>query len=127
MRRFVPFVLILLALPACRTYDRYKYVSSDKGLLPADEFAKYGPDQAIATAIGREYGRAHKGTTPADYAAQTDAAIAYAKKFPEVKSVTADTLGFRLAVTFASGWTAQVSPIDDGTPGDETANLPKGK
>jgi hypothetical protein len=126
MRRFVPIAVALLAVTACRTYDRYPYVSSEKGLVPADQFAGYGPDEAIATAIGREYGRAHKGETPADYAAQAAAAIAYAKKFPQVTTVTVDTLGYRLAVKFKSGWTAQVTPIDDGKTGDETANLPKG-
>lgn len=126
MRRFVPITLALLMVSACRTYDPYPYVSSEKGLVSADQFSKYGPDQAIATAVGREFGRAHKGRTAADYAAQAAAAIAYAKKFPQVTSITADTLGFRLALTFRSGWTAQVTPIDDGKTGDETANLPKG-
>ena len=59
-------------------------------------------------------------------AKQADAAIGYAKKFPQVKTVTADTLGHRLVVTFADGWTAQVTPLADGKRGDETANLPKG-
>ncbi len=124
MRRFVP-MLLLLSLVACRDYDRYSYVSNGKGLMPPDEYAKYGPEQAIAVAIGREYGKDHSGTTPADYAKQADAAMAYAKKFPDVKTVTADTLGFRLVVTFQGGWTTQIAPIADGKGGDETAGLPK--
>jgi hypothetical protein len=124
MRRFVPLVL-LLSLAACRTYDRYPYVSSGKGLMPPDEYAKYGPEQAIAVAVGREFGKDFAGKTDADYAKQADAAMAYSKKFPQIKSITADTLGHRLVVTFQGGWTTQVSPIADGKGGDETAGLPK--
>lgn len=124
MRRLVPLGLLLLAV-ACRDYDRYQYVSSEKGLLAPDEYAKYGPDQAISMAIGREFGKAHTSTDPAALAKQADAALAYAKKFPQVKSITADTLGNRLVVTFADGWATQVTPISDGKSGDETANLPK--
>jgi hypothetical protein len=124
MRRLVP-LLLALTLAACPGYDRYPYVSSDKGLLPPDEYAKYGPEQAIAVAIGREFGQDHSGSSAADYARQADAAMAYGKKFPQVKSITADTLGFRLVVTFQGGWTTQVTPIADGKRGDETAGLPK--
>lgn len=127
MRRLVPLLSILLALGACRDYDRYRYVSSEKGLIPADQYARYGPDQAIAMAIGREFGRAHTGATAADFAAQAGAALGYARKFPQVTAITADTLGYRLVVTFADGWTTQVTPINDGKTGDETANLPKAK
>lgn len=124
MRRFVPLVL-LLSLVACRDYDRYGYVSNSKGLMPPDEYAKYGPEQAIAVAIGREYGKDHSGSSVADYAKQAGAAMAYAKKFSDVKSVTADTTGYRLVVTFQGGWTTQVVPIADGKGGDATAGLPK--
>ncbi len=44
-----------------------------------------------------------------------------------MKGVAADTLGYRLVVTFADGWVTQVTPITDGKRGDETANLPKGR
>lgn len=124
MRRLVPIVLAL-TLAACPSYDRYPYVSSGKGLMPPDEYAKYGPEQAIAVAIGREFGKAHSGESAADYGKQADAAMAYAKKFPQVKTVTADSLGYRLVVTFQGGWTTQVVPIADGKSGDETAGLPK--
>lgn len=126
MRRFIPITL-LLALVACRDYDRYGYVSSQKGLMSADEYAKYGPDQAIAMAIGREFGKGYAGRTPEGFAKQADAALTYARKFAQVKGVAADTLGYRLVVTFADGWVTQVTPITDGKRGDETANLPKGR
>jgi len=124
MRRLV-LVPLLLALAACPSYDRYKYVSSQKGLMSPDQFARYGPDQAIAMAIGREFGHAHSGDSPADFARQAGVALDYAKKFPQVKSIAADTLGYRLVVTFTDGWTTQVTPITDGKRGDQTSDLPK--
>lgn len=126
MRRLIPITL-LLALVACRDYDRYGYVSSQKGLMSADEYARYGPDQAIAMAIGREFGKGYAGRTPEGFAKQANTALMYARKFAQVKGVAADTLGYRLVVTFADGWVTQVTPITDGKRGDETANLPKGR
>ncbi|HPF60618.1 MAG: hypothetical protein KC544_00865 [Gemmatimonadetes bacterium] len=113
MRRLVPLALVA-TLAACPTYDSLPYVSSQDGLMDADAFAAYGPQQAIAVAIGREF-------------AEADAARAteYAKKFPQVTSVEADSLGHRLVVTFADHWSTQVVPITDGKSGDETAGLPK--
>lgn len=125
MRRLVPLIALTLAIAACPTYDRYKYVAGQDGLMSADEYAKYGPEQAIAMAVGREYGKAHGAETPEGFAKQAEAATTYAKKFPEIASVTADTLGYRLTVTFVSGWVSQVSPITDGKAGDETVGLPK--
>jgi hypothetical protein len=126
MRRLVPLSL-LFVLAACPSYDRYTYVSSQKGLLAADDYAKYGPDQAISMAIGREFAKGYAGRDADGFAKQAGAALAYAKKFPQVTRITADTLGHRLVVTFADGWTTQVTPITDGKSGDETANLPKAK
>jgi hypothetical protein len=124
MRRLVPLTLLLLCA-ACRSYERYGYVTSENGLLEPDEYAKYGPDQATAIAIGREFGKGFSGLSPAGYTKQAGAAMAYATKLPQVKSITADTLGHRLVVTFASGWTTQITPIMDGKSGDETPGLPK--
>jgi hypothetical protein len=114
MRRLVPLALLALTT-ACPTYDRLPYVSSDDGLMAADEWAKYGPEQAIAVAIGREF-------------ADDDAAraIAYSKKFPQVTGIEADSLGHRLVVTFASKWSTMVTPLTDGKRGDETVGLPAG-
>ena len=126
MRRLVP-LLFLLVFAGCRDYDRYQYVAGQKGLIAPDEYAKYGPDQAISMAIGREFAKSHSSNDAAGFAKQADAALAYAKKFPQVTRITADTMGFRLVVTFADGWTTQVTPVADDKSGDETANLPKTK
>lgn len=115
MRRLVP-LLLLVAVTACPTYDRLPYVSSSKGLMPADEWAKYGPEQAIAVAIGRAFA-----------GDKASAAVEYAKKFPQVTHVDADSLGNRLVITFASKWSTQVTPITDGKAPDETVGLPAAK
>ena len=127
MRRLIIPLSLLAAFAACRDYDRYRYVSSQKGLMSADEYAKYGPDQAISMAIGREFGKGYYGRSPEGLARQAEAAVTYSKKFAQVKSVVADTLGNRLVVTFGDGWVTQVTPITDGKSGDETANLPKAR
>lgn len=113
MRRLVPLALIAL-LAACPSYDPTPYLSSQDGLMNADEWAKYGPQQAIAVAVGRKF---------AD--AKPAAAVEYAKTFPQVASVEADSLGNRLVLTFSNNWTAQVTPITDGKSADETPGLPK--
>lgn len=115
MRRLVPLAL-LAAVTACPTYDRLPYVSSDDGLMAADEWAKYGTEQAIAVAIGRAF-------------ADDDAtkAIEYSRKFPQVTKIEADSLGHRLVVTFESKWSTQVTPLTDGKAADETAGLPAGQ
>ena len=115
MRRLVPLLLVA-TLAACPSYDMKPYVSSQDGLMNADEWAKYGPEQAMAVAIGREYGQ-HDAAT----------AAAYGKKFAPVDSISVDSLGNRLVVHFKDGWAAQVNPIDDGKAGAETAGLPGAK
>ena len=124
MRRLMPLSLLCL-LAACPSYDRYGYVASQKGLIAPDVYARYGPDQAISIAIGREFARGYAGHDAGDFARQAGVALAYARKFPQVKQITADTLGHRLVVTFADEWTTQVTPVTDGKRGDETVNLPK--
>ena len=126
MRLFVPLALLLLAA-GCRSYERYGYVTSEMGLIPPDEYARYGPDQATAVAIGRAFGAAFGGLNPAAYAKQAGAAMTYAHTLPQVKAISADTLGHRLVVTFASGWTTQVTPIMDGVKPTDTPNLPRAK
>jgi hypothetical protein len=91
--------------------------------VPPDQFARYGKEQAQAIAIGREFAVAYQGDTPADWAAQADAAIAYATTLPDVATVVADTLGHRLTVQFKSGWRTAVLPIDDGRRGAETPGI----
>ncbi len=80
MRRLVPLAF-LLAFAACRDYDRYQYVAGQKGLIAPDEYATYGPDQAISMAIGREFAKGHlRAMTPPVGAKQTDAALTYARR-----------------------------------------------
>ncbi|HRP07910.1 MAG TPA: hypothetical protein PLL69_05420 [Gemmatimonadales bacterium] len=111
MRRLVPLALIA-TLAACPTYDSRPYLSTQKGLLDADQWAGYGPEQAVAVAIGREFAHLSAGE-----------AADYGRKFESVKEVDADSLGHRLVVTFNSGWHAQVTPIKDGKRGDETKGV----
>src|SRR6478752_8492503 len=49
--------LIALAIVSCRSYQYEPKIASQGGLVPPDQFAKYGHDQAEAVAIGRELGR----------------------------------------------------------------------
>lgn len=108
----------------CRAYDSYDYLTQDDGLVPADQYARYGREQAQVVAIGREFAQAHQGDTPEDYAEQAQAAVAYARTLPDVADVTPDPLGHRLTIRFKSGWRTMVTPIADGKRGAETANLP---
>ena len=39
---------LLLAIAACRPTQREQYLADQDGLLPADRFAAYGPEQAEA-------------------------------------------------------------------------------
>jgi hypothetical protein len=126
MTRAFAAVVLVLALGACRSYDQYSRVSSQKGLVPADQWAKYGREEAQAVAIGREFARAKQGDSPEAYAKQADAAVAYAKKMPDVRAVKADTLAHFLTVSFKSGWRVAVNPIDDGKSGAETPGMPAG-
>lgn len=111
---------LVLAAAACRPTEREQYLADQAGLLPADRFAAYGPEQAEAVAIGRELGAAH-GKSRGE---QMTAAMEYAKKLPDVVSIVPDSIGFRLQVQFKSGWLKGVVPIDDGKHGAETVGLP---
>jgi hypothetical protein len=112
---------LLLAMAACRPTERERYLADQDGLLPADRFAAYGPEQAEAVAIGRELGAAH-GKSRGE---QMTAAVDYAKKLPDVVNIVPDSIGFRLQVQFKSGWIKGVVPIDDGKHGAETVGLPQ--
>jgi hypothetical protein len=116
-------LLMLLALASCRTYDLDKRLSDESGLVPPDQFARYGREQAEAVAISREFGRAAQGDSPEALQRQADAAVAYARTLPDVVNVSADPLGYRLTITFKSGWRAAVNPLSDGKRGAETPGL----
>ena len=110
MTRSVVFVLTMLVLTSCRDYDMRARLSDQGGLVPADQFARYGREQAQEMAIAREY--AHSGDT------------SYARSLPDVADAHADLQGFRQTIRFKSGWLTMVTLVDDGKRGAETAALP---
>ena len=116
-------LLMLLALASCRTYDLDKRLSDESGLIPGDRFARYGREQAEAVAIAREFGRAAHGDSPEALRQQADTAVAYARTMPGVADVSSDPLGYRLTITFKSGWRVAVNPLSDGKRGAETPGL----
>ena len=112
IRSFTALVL-LLALASCRPYDYESHVSDPGGLVPADQFARYGREQAQAVAIARAFAKAAQGTSPDALGAQADSAVAYARTQPDVADAVADPLGHRITVTFKSGWRLGVVPLGD--------------
>ena len=126
MNRFAAMLIGAALLGGCRDYHFYPRLAKQDGYVPADQFARYGREQAQQVAIGREFAAAYRGSRPEDRIAQARAAVAYASRLPDVRSVVADSLGFRLTVEFASGWRVAVLPIDDGKRGAETPGLPTG-
>jgi hypothetical protein len=124
MKRSCGVLLLVLALSSCRTYDYYSKVADTDGLVDGDQFARYGREQAQAVAIAREFARARQGNSPDADAKQAQAAVAYARKLPDVADVVADPQGHRLTVYFKSGWRAGLTPLDDGKSGAETPGLP---
>jgi len=126
MQRSFGAVLLLTALTSCRDYDLQSRVTSQGGLVPADQFARYGREQAEAMAIAREFGADLKRSSPADLVKQAEAASRFARAIPDVADVQADPLGYRLTLRFKSGWRTMVTPINDGKRGTETVGLPAG-
>lgn len=116
MKRLPLLLLAALLAGGCRKYDYYDHVSSQKGLIDADKFAAYGRDQAIVVAIGREYARPYNS----GLGAQARVAMAYARKFPDIVDIQADTLAHRITVQFKDGWRTAIDPIADGKRGDDT-------
>ena len=123
MNRRIVTCLSVLALVSCRSYDYESKLTDQDGLVPPDQFARYGVEQAEAVAIAREFGRAAQGSTAEDLAKQADAAVAYATKLPDVADVKADPLGHRLTIRFKNGWRVAVPPIKDGKSGAETPGM----
>jgi len=118
MTRILTIAMLALGLGACRTYDLKSPIASQKGLVPGDQFARYGREQAISIAIGREFARPYNSGPER----QAEIAMNYAKtKFPnDIVEIVPDPLGNRLTVQFKSGWRTAVVPIADGKTGDET-------
>lgn len=125
MRRFLLPSLALVTLAGCPTYDRYSHLENQGGLTGADQWSKYGAEEAQKIAIGRKL--AQGGGGAADYVPRMEAAIAYAKTLPDVVEVTGDPQTYFLNVTFRSGWRAAVLPVNDGKAPEETPGLPAAK
>src|SRR5215207_2513851 len=117
-------VLLLVMLTACRGYDVDSRLLQQDGLVPPDQYARYGREQAQEIAIAREFAQAHKGDTPDELVQQSQAAASYARTLPDVADVKADPFGFLLTVRFKSGWRTMITPLDDGKRGAETVGLP---
>jgi hypothetical protein len=126
MKRSFGVLLTMVALASCRSYDLHSRLTNQKGLIPADQFARYGREQAQEMAIAREYGAGINGSSPEDLAAQAEAATRYALTLPDVADVRADPPGYRLTLLFKSGWRTMVIPIEDGKRGAETRGLAAG-
>jgi hypothetical protein len=124
MRISVGVLLIAGSLLACRDYDLSDRLVNQDGLVPADQYARYGREQAQEIAIAREFARAHRGSSPADLAKQAEAAGKYARSLADVANVKADPQGLLLTVQFKSGWRTMIAPLNDGKSGAETAGLP---
>jgi len=123
MTRSFGVLLAVMALVSCRRYDLHSRLANQKGLIPADQFARYGREQAQEMAIAREYGAGIDGSSPEALATQAEAATSYALSLPDLADVQADPPGYRLTLLFKSGWRTMVIPIEDGKRGAETPGL----
>jgi hypothetical protein len=117
MKRSLAVLLLLPAIASCRDYDLHARLANQQGLVPADQFARYGQEQAEEMAIARELGAVMKGSSVADSTKQKQAATSYARSMPGVADVQVDPLGYRLTVRFKSGWRTMVNPVEDGKRG----------
>jgi hypothetical protein len=124
MRRPLSVITLALLTAGCPSYDRYTPVADADGLVPADQFARYGGEQAQAIAIGRALGASWTGPGLAEAGRQVAAAVTYARSLPDVEQVSADSGAHLLTVTFRSGWRKAILPIEDGVPPDSTRGLP---
>ena len=124
MKPSIGMLLFILLIPACRAYDLDSRLVHQDGLVPGDQYARYGREQAQEIAIGREFAHAHRGNAPDELARQAQAAVGYARSLPDVVDVKADPLGLLLTVRFRSGWRTMITPLDDGKRGAETVGLP---
>jgi hypothetical protein len=124
MRFSIAILMPLLVLVSCRGYDLDERLVNQDGLVPPNQFARYGREQAEAIAIGREFGHAHQGSSLQNLTRQAQAAETYARTLPDVVNVKADPQGLLLTVQFKSGWRTMITPISDGKRGAETVGLP---
>lgn len=117
-RQLLLAVLAVATLGACRDYNFKRHVSNQDGLIPADQYARYGREQAIAVAIGREFARPYNSGPEA----QVDVAINYARTnfSKDIRDISGDPQSNRIVVTFVSGWRTAIVPIADGKTGADT-------
>jgi hypothetical protein len=114
----------LLVLSACRGYDYYSHLTDGAGLVPGDQLARYGREQAQSVAIARRFAAAHSGASVEDLRAQADTAVAYARTLPDVVNAVADPQSHRVTVQFRSGWIDGIVPLVDEKAATQTPNLP---
>jgi hypothetical protein len=114
MKRLLGIVAVLTALVSCRDYDFQSRLTSQGGLVPADQFARYGKEQAAEMAIAREFSAAIKHSSSQNPNEPAEVAMKYARTLPEVADIQADPLGYRLTIRFKSGWRTMVVPVSDG-------------
>jgi len=115
MIRRVTVLLVLLSAASCRDYDLYPRISSDAGMVPGDQYARYGKEQAEVVAISRRLAEVGPDWT--------DSAVIYARGLPDVADVVADPAGYRLTVGFKSGWRVGIVPLADGKKPGETPGI----
>jgi hypothetical protein len=123
MIRGFAVLLLFVALASCRSYDYYPHVSDPGGMVPGDQMARYGREQAQVVAIARRFAAVRADASADTPTAQADSAAAYARTLPDVANVVADPLGHRLTVDFKSGWRVGVVPLADGKSPAETPGL----
>lgn len=126
MNRSFAILLLVMGLSSCRDYDLSSRLTDQQGLVPPDQYARYSREQAQEIAIGREFGHASRGSSPADLVQQAEAAVKYARTLPDVADVKADPQGLLLTIRFKSGWRTMTTPIENGKRGAETVGLPPG-
>jgi hypothetical protein len=126
MKQSFAVVWLVMMLASCRSYDLSSRLTSQRGLIPADQYARYGREQAQEIAIAREFGHASRGKSPEDLIRQVEAASSYARTLADVADVKADPLGLLLTIRFKSGWRTMTTPIQNGKRGAETMGLPGG-
>jgi len=123
MRRVALAVVVALSAGACRPYDSYTPLADQDGLIPAEQFARYGRQQAEMVAIGRALSEWRMTGDEAGMTEQTDRTACFARRFPDVAAVDPDPLGHRLTVKFAGGWRVGIVPIPGSTAPDATPGI----
>jgi hypothetical protein len=118
---------LLSALFACRGYDYEAHIADPAGLVPGNQMASYGREQAQSVAISRAFAAARSGDSPDALRAQADSAVRYARTLPDVVNAVAEPLSYRLTVQFRSGWIDGIVPLADGKAAAETPGLPSAR